>query len=216
MRDSAEMERFLDALPWRDDPWRGSHRGAGLHAALTLTGQVTPEWRLRYAAWLAAHVDPATGLWAAGRIGPVAHNEVETLFPHMAGTFHYLFALESERAPHPAPEALIDTCLALRREGAFPLGKRIGFAEIDWVYCLNRAGRQTPHRWDERQASLVEFAEAFIGWLDSPVSALDPCFTDLHMMFGTLCALAELQAALPGSIAAPVSLRLVLDRRPFI
>ena len=39
---------------------------------------------------------------------------------------------------------------------------------------------------------------------------------DLHMLFGSVCALAELQSALPGMIITEKPLRLVLDRRPFI
>lgn len=39
---------------------------------------------------------------------------------------------------------------------------------------------------------------------------------DLHMTFGALCAVAELQLALPGEIRTPRPLLLVLDRRPFI
>ena len=41
-------------------------------------------------------------------------------------------------------------------------------------------------------------------------------FNDLHMLFGTTCALAELQQALPGEMAVKKPLKLVLDRRPFI
>jgi hypothetical protein len=35
-------------------------------------------------------------------------------------------------------------------------------------------------------------------------------------LFGAVCALAELQRALPGEIRSERPLRLVLDRRPFI
>jgi hypothetical protein len=41
-------------------------------------------------------------------------------------------------------------------------------------------------------------------------------WNDLHQLFGALCALAELQTALPGQIRTNKPLRLVLDRRPFI
>ena len=39
---------------------------------------------------------------------------------------------------------------------------------------------------------------------------------DLHALFGAVCALAELQLALPGELRSSVPLRNVLDRRPFI
>ena len=44
----------------------------------------------------------------------------------------------------------------------------------------------------------------------------DEGFGDRHMLFGTVCALAELQQALPGELESTVPLKLVLDRRPFI
>ena len=48
------------------------------------------------------------------------------------------------------------------------------------------------------------------------VHETDDGLDDLHALFGTLCALAELQQALPGEIRTARPLRLVLDRRPFI
>ena len=39
---------------------------------------------------------------------------------------------------------------------------------------------------------------------------------DLHLLFGMVCCLAELQQALPGTFRTQRPLRLVLDRRPFI
>ena len=52
------------------------------------------------------------------------------------------------------------------------------------------------------------------------MEALDPDtdegMNDLHMLFGAVCALAELQLALPGYIETDVPMKIVLDRRPFI
>ena len=39
---------------------------------------------------------------------------------------------------------------------------------------------------------------------------------DLHMLFGAVCAVSELQLALPGEIESTVPLKNVLDRRPFV
>ena len=44
----------------------------------------------------------------------------------------------------------------------------------------------------------------------------DDGLNDLHALFGAVCCLAELQAALPGEITSEKPLKLVLDRRPFI
>lgn len=214
LADPAEMERFLEGLEWSGNPWRASHQGAGLHTALTLSGLADREWRQRYGDWLAGHCDE-TGFWRRGSVGRVESHGSTTLFPHLAGSFHYLFALEYEHMPHPAPDRLIDSSLALEEENEFPLGRAIGFAEIDWVYCLTRAGRQTAHRFDDRMQALRRFAGRYTDYLYS-LSDDDAGLGDLHMLFGVLCALAELQSALPGEIRTETPLKLVLDRRPFI
>lgn len=208
--------QFLDKLDWQGSPWQASHRGAGIYVALVLADAAPPGWVESYFEWLWAEADPATGLWRRGRVDPVAHSGVTTRFPHLAGTFHYLFNHEYARRPLRYPERLVDTCLGLRTEGLFPLGQRVGFAEIDWVYCLNRALRQSHHRPAECRAALEDFAEQYIAFLQGLDFGRDPALGDLHQLFGMLCALAELQQALPGLLVTDRPLRLVLDRRPFI
>ena len=95
-------------------------------------------------------------------------------------------------------------------------GIRISFSEIDWVYCLNRALRQSHHRSDEAFAALEAFAAEYLPFLLSLDTTKDDGLNDLHSLFGALCCVAELQAALPGTIRTEKPLRLVLDRRPFI
>ena len=56
----------------------------------------------------------------------------------------------------------------------------------------------------------------FVDYLSQVDPLRDEEFNDLHMLFGAVCALAELQQALPGLITSTVPLKLVLDRRPFI
>jgi hypothetical protein len=208
--------RFLDGLAWRDDPWRASHQGAGLYAALVLAGEVPLAWEDAYFDWLWREADPATGFWRQGAVAPVAHSGVATLFPHLAGSFHYLFNHEYARRQLRHPESMIDSCLELRAARGFPLAVRAGFAEIDWVYCVNRARRQSPHRAAECLAALTDFAADYVAFLQGPAAAADAGMADLHQLFGVLCAVAELQQALPGMIRTPRPLRLVLDRRPFI
>ena len=95
--------------------------------------------------------------------------------------------------------------------------KMIGFVEIDWLYCINRSRRQAPtYRTDEVQAAIEKFATIFTDYLLSVDTKTDDGVNDLHMLFGAMCALAELQAALPGVIVTDKPLRLVLNRRPFI
>lgn len=216
LRNPAAMERFLDRLDWRNDPWSQSHRGAGLYAALVLSRAVDDAWEDRYFSWLWNETDPATGFPRTRCVAPVAAGGTHSLFPHLAGTFHYLFCQEYARRPLRHPAAVIDTCLELRRAGAFPLGSAVGFAEVDWVYCLNRASRQSTHRHDECRAALMSFAHDYIGFLAGLDGPTHDGLNDLHMLFGAVCCLAELQAALPGMIRTSMPLKLVLDRRPFI
>jgi hypothetical protein len=90
------------------------------------------------------------------------------------------------------------------------------FIDIDVFFCLNRAMRQTPYRFDEGKAALEQYAEKYIEFMSNIDYAHDDSFNDLHMLFGAVCCLAELQMALLGKILTSKPLRLVLDRRPFI
>jgi hypothetical protein len=211
-----ELRHFLSGLDWRGNPWRESHRGAGLFAAMVIADEVDLAWQDVYFDWLWQNTDPETGLLAGKSLPRVTHSGTTTMVPHMAGTFHYLFNMQWARRPSRYPERLIDACLAMYQERQFPLGQRIGFAEIDWFYCMNRSLRQCNHRFEESRAAI----EALGQELSEYVLALDPetddGLNDLHALFGNLCAFAELQQALPGLVATDRPLKLVLDRRPFI
>ena len=95
-------------------------------------------------------------------------------------------------------------------------GQKADFIEIDWIFCLTRAHRQTPHRFAEVRARLEEFAEHFLDFWYNVDWAHNETVNDLHMLFGGVCGLAELQQTLRGKLVSDVPLKLVLDRRPFI
>ena len=214
LRERAALVAFLDGLDWTWNPWGESHKGAGLFAALVLAGEVTTEWEGWYFAWLWEHADSDSGLWRAGSL---AAGGDAMLFHHLAGTFHYLFTQEYRRRPLRHPARLVDTCLRITTEGLFPpLGASVGFAEVDWAYCLSRALRQSSHRLRESREALRAFATRYVAFLRGLDHRHDRAFNDLHQLFGALCALAALQQALPGELPSAVPLRLVLDRRPFI
>lgn len=213
-RQPGGIRRFLDDLNFLL-PWHASHQGAGVYAALVLAGEATPAFQEAYFAWMAENRDPATGLICKGAPAPVEHSGVATLFPHLAGSFHYLFNHQYARRPWPNPDRFVDTCFALRRAREFPLAKIVGFAEIDWVYCLNRCMRQNGYAFGDGLAALEDFAEEYGRFLVE-LDRSDDRLNDLHMLFGALCCLAELQQALPGKLVTERPLKLVLDRRPFI
>jgi hypothetical protein len=207
------LEGFLDGLDWKGAPWTAAHRGAGLHAALTLARATSQALDDRYFGWLAREVDPATGLLRRGCVDPSPAGGV---FPHLAGTFHYLFNFEHARRPWPHPEALVDTCLAIRADGTFPLATHVWFADVDWVYCLSRAMRQTAHRNEEARTVLAAFARDYAAFVLALNPERDEALDDLHRLFGVVCALAELQQTARGVLRSERPLRLVLDRRPFV
>ena len=215
-KDPEAMEDFLDRLDWRHNPWGESHRGAGLYAAMVLAGELSTEWQDRYFAWLFENGDPDTGLFRKGCVAPVHGGSGTSIFPHLAGTFHYLFNHEYARRPLRYPRAMVDTCLEIFGTRSFPLGETVGFAEIDWVYCLTRSLRQCGHRFSDACNALSTLTEQYVSFLLQLDAATDDGLNDLHGLFGAVCCLAELQTALPGQIRTERPLKLVLDRRPFI
>lgn len=190
-----------------------AHKGAGIYAAFANAGQADRAWSDAYFTWLDTHCDPETGMWC-----PKDPAKARPAWWCMGDTFHYLFNHEYARIPFPYPERLIDSCLKMRTENALPehFGKMFHFIEVDWVYCMNRASRKTAYRFEEVHECLARFAEEYMAFLAGVDWMHDEHANDLHMLFGGVCCIAELQQALPGMIRSTVPLRLVLDRRPFI
>ena len=69
---------------------------------------------------------------------------------------------------------------------------------------------------DESRTAIEAVAETYIGFLQQLDTHNDAAFNDLHKLFGMICALSELQLALPGQVITERPLRQVLDRRPYI
>ncbi len=205
---------FEEEIDWKN-PWDASHMGAGILPALVNTNMATLEWKDWYFDWMWEHSDEKTGFISLGGC-----KENIPIYGYMAGHFHYLFNHETEHRPMRYPEKVIDSCLALMKLGQSPLnaGMRsfIGFIDIDVVYCLTRAMRQTPHRFYEAKAELEYYADNYLNMFYGIDYEHDKYFNDLHSLFGAVCCLCELQSALPGKIITSKPLKLVLDRRPFI
>ena len=206
---------LLEGLDWKVKVWSEAHKGAGIYAAFVLTGNASEEWQSCYFDWLSKHTDKEYGMSYEGEI-----DKGGALFAaHLNGWFHYLFNFVFARRPIPEAKRLVDSCIAMYGDESKNLdtfGKIAGFAEVDWVYALNRAARQEGYRVEEAKACLRDFAKFYIDNLTKTDFEHDERWNDLHMLFGAVCALAELQAALPGEIITDYPLKLVLDRRPFI
>ena len=223
--DKSELYSLLDGLDWACNPWPESHKGAGVYAALVCADEITPEFSENYFAWFKENADPVSGFWKKGYADKALKNpksagtkEPACLYEVMAGGFHYLFNHEHAHMPLEYPERVIDSCLDMFRDYGVCsiMNNSVGFIQIDWIFCLTRASRQTSYKWDQVREALLDFADIYVDYLNSLDYEKDEGFNDLHMLFGTMCALAELQSAFPGRFLTDKPLKLVLDRRPFI
>lgn len=230
LESGEELSRFLhEDTRWATNPWRDSHLGAGVYAALVNSEEITPEFSKNYFDWFKENCDPVTGFWKKGVAdqAPCVGNTMQVgtqavLFQYMAAGFHYLFNHEYAHQPLPYPERVIDSCIKMYKENGLPstFGMYCGFLEVDWVYCMTRALRQTNYRYDEAIACLEDFAEKFVGYMTKDdyfeYNRFNDMFQDLHCLFGSACCLAELQQTFRGKLISDKPLKLVLDRRPFI
>ena len=214
-RSAEGLRKLLDSLDWVREPWSHSHRGAGVFAALLIADEPDAAWCDAYFDWLTQHWDPAQGMLCRGAL-PGQAEDSKPIHEHMAGTFHYLFNIEADRRPIPHPEAMIEMCLEMMEDGGVQKFWEPGFLLIDWVFCLTRARRQCGHRFADVQAALDRAAVRYAEMLLALDHQTHHHFNDVHALFGTWTALAELQIALPGRLRSPRPLRNVLDRRPFI
>jgi hypothetical protein len=203
--------RFLDGIDWAENPWLGSHLGAGIYASMLLTGTAGDAWEDLYFRWLEENADPETGLWKKGSL------EGAPRFHYLAATFHYVFNFEHARRALPYPRQLLDTCIRAYREGTcIDFAKELGWPDIDFAYLLARVQRRAGERWQEVQEILREIADGLIPQLEAMDPETSDRLNDLNTLFAIVCALAVLQEALPGYIRTSRPLKLVLDVRPFL
>ena len=226
VRKREEMEDFLDSLRWQAEPWLDSQQGAGIYSALLLNREISREWEDWYFAWLWQNEDPGSGFWRKDRILPLsdpgsAGAQEVPIFHYLGGSFHYLFNVVYAKRKQRYPERAVDTCLEIWESDHQPLYgepfcRGVSYAEIDWVFYLNRSVRQCGYRFEESRRAMQAAADRYIGHLRQIDYESDPAFNDLHKLFGMICALSEFQLALPGQFVCERPLRQVLDRRPFI
>ena len=208
------IERLFNEIRWVKAPWRDSHEYAGTFVIGVLTNNVDLDWQNRYFGLLYDNTDDTLGM---SRKGTIDENAIP-LFHHLNGWFHYMFNMQYAKRPLKHPDKLVDTCIRMYDENLLGNGftQGIGFAQVDWVYALNRAIRETPHRHDEAKERIRDFSRKYLEYLFGLDYDNHEGWNDLHCLFGAVCCIAELQAALPGEILSTRPLRLVLDRRPFI
>lgn len=212
--DIEKLCDFLKNLDWEGNPWTESHKGAGVYSAFFNCRMAGAQWRKAFVQFLTDNCDKEYGMSMAGSI----QTGKSPLERHLFGWFHYMFCLESANAAIPMPDKLIDSCIDLYKNGGFSgnFCEEISFRQVDWVFAINRASRQTPHRFTETKELLRDFAKKYLDFLHALDENTHDGFNDLHLLFGAMCAVAELQLALPGEVESEFPLKSVLDRRPFI
>lgn len=212
-----ELYRLLDNLKWKEYCWPQSHQGAGIFAIFAVMDMADLDWQDAYFGWLDREADPETGLWRKGQLP-----EGDRFYSTIGCAFHYLFNYEHANRPLPYPTRVIDTLIDMYRNidngsfGEFKLFERVQFYEMDFVYMLTRSVAQTGYRYDEVKEVLIDFADRYIDFLEACDPDTHDGMNDIHMLFGAVCCVAELQQFLRGYLVSTKPLRLVLDRRPFI
>lgn len=213
--DVNTLHSFLRDLEWFSNVWSTSHRGAGVFAAKMICETPSIEWQNAYFDFLTAHCDKKYGMSWEGSVD----GGTNLLPHHLNGWFHYLFNFNHCHRPFPEVRTFIDTLIDMYTSGNCQndiLGRTCGFREVDYVFALNRATAQAGYRREQALDILRRFTSTFIDFLTAITPETDDGFNDLHMLFGSICALCELQLALPGELLSTIPLKNVLDRRPFI
>lgn len=213
--DIPTLYEFLDSLDWVNDPWRISHNGAGAFAAKIIAECPSLEWQDAYFDFVTSHCDKKYGMGYEGAIDvsskPISH--------HLNGWFHYMFNFNHCHRQFPLTEKLIDTLIDMYKNNMLDsnrFGVLMGFREIDWVFPLNRATQQIGYRREEAKELMRDLAVGYLAYLESLDESTNDSFNDLHVLFGSMCCVSELQLALAGEIFSEKPLKNVLDRRPFI
>ena len=224
-KDKDNLTSLIYGLDWGYDPWPESHQGAGVYAGLVNAGEDSEQFRRDYFDILDGYCDSKTGFWGGDyvRNAPVSPlrnvGKQASIYTYMGAGFHYMFNYMHEGRPLLYPDKIVDTCIDMYLRDGLPdfFMKRANFIEVDWLYCLRRAMISSQgHRQDECMALIRDFASKYLDFMLGMDHDHNDSFNDLHMLFGAVCCLAELQYAMPDDIKTDKPLRLVLERRPFI
>jgi serine acetyltransferase len=143
--DSAEaVTRWLDAQPWRENPWHAGSDVDQLGTAMAwnrLGGHGNPEGSEEALfGWMLTRVDPVTGLW-----GPVDHDDlrrpVNGWYRAVRGTFGQF------GVPVPYPERVVDTVLRHLDDATWFAPERLNACNVLDVahplWITRRTGRRT-------------------------------------------------------------------------
>ena len=152
--DPGSVAGWLARINWAEQ-WTASHLFWGGMHCYSLSRHCPPVWRETVFAWLDAQLDRATGWWAKG----IPHTDRHQA---LGGSAHILPIYQHHDRAFPAPEALIDSILALQlpdtrwldQPGHYP----VSYLELDALYALKFAGDSAPaHRGGEIRDAVRRF-----------------------------------------------------------
>lgn len=179
--DAHELERQLDALPWRDRAWSSGSTIDGLGTACLRNmadfGDRLPDGGrgplMTLMGWLAARVDPAHGMWAQPDPQAGWLQVVNGFYRLTRGTYaQFGLAL-----PH--PEQAVRTTLAHAQDPRWFTGEEFNACNIlDVIHPLWLAGRQTDAgRADGERWAAATLERALQLWVDGEGIAFAPVGT---------------------------------------
>jgi len=147
--DAAGLLRWLEGLPWREQPWSAGAWVDSLATALWFNhlhcGRDLPYAPLFE--WLGARCFPHTGLWSGGQRAQGWLQPVNGFYRLTRGSYAQ-FGL---RVPH--PESTIDTVLAHCRFHEDFMTRGVNACNVlDALHALWLCGRATAHRREEARA----------------------------------------------------------------
>ena len=207
-----EIGEMLEGLPW-NVIWSGSHIGSGIASALINTGSVGEEWTADYFDWLDSRADPATGYWMQRNDG--SRKETATR-DELGGAFHFYYIYTYLDHPLPYPERIIDTTISLQQENGLYHGDVPYCIDLDGVFSIIEAYKQTDgYRTEDVKASIEKTLAAIVTRLNDP-EFVNKHYIDSHKLVGAVAALAEIQAFMPEKLDTPKPLKSILEDSPFI
>ncbi|MFA6450892.1 MAG: hypothetical protein WCX65_15565 [bacterium] len=205
-----KIEKMLENIPW-GMIWTGSHIGAGIPSAALNTDEIDTKLMDIYFDWLNREADPETGFWIRGD----ALNK-KPAKDEMGGAFHFYFIYAYLKRPLPYPEKIIDATIALQHENGLWDSDVPYCIDLDGVYNLIQAYKQTDeYRKKDVEAAVEKALAAIVSRLNNADFVMKS-YTDSHKLPGAVAALAEIQEFMPSLLITPKPLKSVLSFSPFI
>jgi len=214
IRDKDLLPVYLERQDWSRKPVKAAREAASLYSTLVLSNAVGPEWEDTWFLWFSRYSDEHTGLFHRGPVTPVDLEGQWTLWPYLAGHAQILASHWYAHRAHPHSWRLIDTLLDMLEINWTLFCRDVSGRELPLMLGMVRSMRLSPHRHEECGQALRRLGHRWVRFLREQANS--GALTDLCATTRIVCALSELQAALPGFLRSRHPLRSLLSRVPQI